>query len=80
MKETKFFSLGWQDFVKGLVVAVGTAFITAIIQTLEMGALPSVSQLKAAGVMALAAAAGYLLKNLFTNSQGQLFTTEPKQD
>lgn len=82
MKSSGFFKLNGQDFLKGLIVAVGTAVLTSLVQILETQALPNAAQLKSIGIMAAAAAAGYLLKNLFTNNQGETFktdTVEPKE-
>lgn len=77
MENSGFFKLNWADFGKGLIVAVLTAFLTGLVQTLENGALPSGEQLKVAGIMAASAGVAYLVKNLFTNKEGVPFKTDP---
>lgn len=75
---SKFLGLNWQDAAKGLLVAVLTAFLTALIPMLEAGTWPSKSQLLQAAIAGVTAAAAYLLKNVLTNSQGQIGKQEPK--
>lgn len=76
---SKFFNLNLQDFIRGFVVAVLTAFATVLYQTLESGAFPSPAQLKVAGINAAAAGVGYLLKNFLTNSENKMLTKESKE-
>jgi ABC-type Fe3+-siderophore transport system permease subunit len=73
---SKFFNLNWRDFFKGLAVAIATAVITSLYQKITEGKLFDIETLKAAGVAGLAALLAYLLKNLITNSQGQIATPE----
>jgi hypothetical protein len=40
------------------------------VATLDSGALPTLAELKSAGIVGLTAGISYLLKNLLTNSQG----------
>lgn len=75
---SKFLGLNWQDALKGLIVAVFTAFLTALIPMLEAGTWPSKPQLLQAAIAGVTAAAAYLLKNVLTNSQGQIAKSEPK--
>lgn len=75
---SKFLGLNWQDAVKGLIVAVLTAFLSALIPMLEAGTWPSKSQILQAVIAGVTAAAAYLLKNVLTNSQGQIGKSEPK--
>ena len=75
--QSEFFSLSKNDFVKGAILA-GLAVIGQGLYTIiNTGAFPTsadlTSILKTAGI----AVASYLLKNLFTNSQGTPFSTEP---
>lgn len=78
MKQSSFFSLGSRDLINGLVVAFLSSFLTGLIATLESGQFPSVEKLKSSLLVGLAAGISYLLKNLLTNSQGQLMTGEGK--
>lgn len=78
MNSSKFLGLDWRDALKGLIVAIMTAFLTALIPMLEAGTWPSKSQLLQAAIAGVTAAAAYLLKNVLTNSQGQIGKQEPK--
>ena len=71
-----FLNLNSSDFLKGLIMAVLTTVITVVYQTVEAGSL--VFDWKAIGTMALTSALAYIMKNLFTNSNGQLFAKEQK--
>lgn len=72
------FTLNSKDFGKGLIVAVLTAVITVIYNTVQTGSL--VFDWKSISVAALSAALAYITKNLFTNSQDQLLTKEPNAE
>jgi hypothetical protein len=74
MKSSKFFNLNWYDFLKGLAVAVFTAVVTGVLQMLTV--VPPLLDAKAIGITAITAMLGYLLKQLNTNSNGELFNTE----
>ncbi len=67
-------TLNSSDFLKGLIMAVLSSVITVIYQTVEAGSL--VFDWKAIGTIALTSALAYIMKNLFTNSTGQLFAKE----
>lgn len=75
---SKFLALNLKDFFKGLIVAILTAVITFVYSALEAGTLFEAGVLKKIGLIALATLLSYLLKNLFTNSQGEVLTVEPK--
>lgn len=70
--KSKFLSLDWKDALNGFIVAFLSAALTGIITTLDLGVLPTLSELKSAGVVGLTAGLSYLLKNLVTNSQGEI--------
>jgi hypothetical protein len=72
--QSTLFTLNTADFVKGLLMAVLSTVITIVYQTIEAGSL--VFDWNAIGTMALTSALAYIMKNLFTNSQGQLFKKE----
>jgi hypothetical protein len=67
MKTSNQFSLNLQDAAKGLIIAVGSAVITIIENTLSSGSLTF--NWKQIGLSALAAAVAYLGKNFFTSSK-----------
>lgn len=70
------FTLNTNDFIKGLIMAVLSSVITVIYQTVEAGSL--VFDWKAIGIIALTSGLAYIMKNLFTNSNGKLFAKEQK--
>lgn len=74
MQQSTLFTLNTSDFIKGLLMAVLSTVITIVYQTVEAGSL--VFDWKLIGTMALTSALAYIMKNLFTNSQGQLFKKE----
>lgn len=74
----KFLQINWQDLVRGLVVAVIAAILTALLPIVQSGHLPTHAQLIGIGTVALTAAIAYVVKNLLTNSRDQLFVPEPK--
>lgn len=67
---SNFLNLNIDDLVKGFIVAFLSTALTGLIATLDSGALPTLAELKSAGVVGLTAGISYLLKNLLTNSQG----------
>jgi putative exporter of polyketide antibiotics len=71
---SKFLNLNSTDFLKGLVMAVLSTVITIVYQTVEAGSL--IFDWKTIGTMALTTALAYIMKNLFTNSNGKLFGKE----
>lgn len=72
MERSKFFSLDWKDFGKGLITAVFAAVITFAYQAIALPDFWSLNTLKGAGLAAAAALLGYLTKNLFTNAKGEM--------
>lgn len=76
MKQSKFFSLKTWDFLKSAVLAGLVVIIPSLLQILENQQFPTGDELlhflKWGGTAALA----YLVKNLFTNSDGQLVKKE----
>jgi len=74
MQQSTLFMLNTADFIKGLLMAVLSTVITIAYQTVEAGSL--VFDWKTIGTMALTSALAYIMKNLLTNSQVQLFKKE----
>lgn len=76
MNNSKFFNLNWQDFIKGLIMAVlgsVAGFVMGVINAHSfVFSWPDIWH------VALAAFVTYLVKNLFTNSTGQPLSTENK--
>lgn len=67
------------DWIKGFTVAVLSGMLGAIIQCLDTGALPSLSTLKSSLIIGLSGGGAYIIKNVFTNSEGKL-ASEPKTE
>jgi hypothetical protein len=67
---SNFLNLNFDDLVKGFIVAFLSTALTGVVATLDSGALPTLAELKSAGIVGLTAGISYLLKNLLTNSQG----------
>lgn len=65
------FSINWRDLGKGFVTAVITAALTAIATSIEAGHLPTLAELKTAGLIGLVAGIAYIIKNFFTNGTGE---------
>lgn len=70
---SSFLSLNAKDLVKGLVVAALVAVLGSVESILSAGELPTADQWASIAKMAGAAVISYLVKNLFTNSQDELF-------
>jgi uncharacterized membrane-anchored protein len=78
--KSKFLTLNAKDLVKGLVVVVIQALITGIYQLFQSSGFAfDWVTFKPIVLTAVAAGLAYLIKNLFTNSQDQLFTKEVKK-
>lgn len=73
MKNSKFFKLNWADLGKGLLIAFLTALLGGLLELLQAGMLPTTwAAFQPILELSLAASVSYLLKNLFTNSEGQI--------
>ena len=68
MNISKLFSLGWNDAVKGLVVAILSGVLTFIYETLTTGTVIDWQQVS---VIAITAGISYLIKNFFTTQDGK---------
>jgi len=75
--KSKFLTLDWKDFSRGLLIAFLTAVISGIINILDTGAVFTWVTLRAVLIAGISAALSYLLKCLATNSQDQMFKREP---
>ena len=69
-----FMMLNSKDLLKGFIVAVVSAIINFLYNTIQSGTL--ILDWKAMLVTALTAGLAYLTKNLFTNSQGEVLSKE----
>lgn len=71
---SKLFSINAKDFLKGLFLVVLTSVITIVYQTLQTGLLTF--DWNVIGTTALTAGLAYILKQLTTNSNGELLKKE----
>lgn len=76
--KSKFLTLDWKDFSRGLLIAFLTAVITGVINILDAGAVFTWVTVKPVLIAGISAALSYLLKCLATNSQDQLLRREPR--
>ncbi len=67
-------SLDIKDLSKGLVMAVLSSVLTIIYSTVNVGSLSFDWQ--SIGMAAITSAIAYLMKNLFTNSDGKFLAEE----
>lgn len=63
--------LNWPDILKSVLMAFLGAFVAAIYGIIQSGRLPTLPELGTAALAGLTALVAYLIKNFFTNSQGQ---------
>lgn len=75
--KSKFLTLDWKDFSRGLLIAFLTAVLTGVINILDTGAVFTWVTIKPVLIAGVSAALSYLLKCLATNSQDQMFKREP---
>jgi len=75
--KSKFLTLNWKDFSRGLLIAFLAAVITGVINILDTGAVFTWLTVKPVLIAGISAALSYLLKCLATNSQDQMFKREP---
>jgi len=77
MKRSRFLNVDWADLGKGLLIAFLTALLGGLLELLQAGEIPTTwAVFQPIFELALAAGVSYLLKNLFTNSEGQLMRGE----
>lgn len=76
--KSRFLTLDWKDFSRGLLIAFLTVVLTGVINILDTGAVFTWVTLKPVLIAGVSAALSYLLKCLATNSQDQMFKREPK--
>lgn len=76
--KSKFLTLNWKDFSRGLLIAFLTAVLTGVINILDTGAIFTWMTIKPVLIAGISAALSYLLKCLATNSQDQMFRREPR--
>jgi zinc transporter ZupT len=78
MKKSEFLKLKSQDFWKGLIVAVLTAAVTGLSTAITNAADFASFNWQSVVLAAAGGFVAYILKNLFTNSEGEILKTEHK--
>jgi len=73
---SNFLNLNNRDFWRGAVVAILAAVVGYLQTSLVSGSLPTADEWWGISKLAGSAALSYLLKNLFTNSSGEMFRKE----
>jgi hypothetical protein len=77
--KSNFLTLSARDFFKGLIVALISAVITFLYEAILAGKPLDLELLKSVGMIAFSAGLAYLLKNLGTNSAGEILKTEKSE-
>jgi hypothetical protein len=72
MNQSNFGQLNMRDAIHGFIVAFLTAALSGLVTVLDAGHLPTAGELKAHALIGLTAGVSYILKNVFSNSNGQL--------
>ena len=70
MSKSKLYRFNWLDFLKGLILAVGTPllyFLQEILPTMGLSEWQKI---------ALSAIVAYLIKQFFTNQDGKMFSKD----
>jgi hypothetical protein len=68
MNNSSFFSLNTHDFLKALIVAVGTVVLSGLVTALQHQGWPTTADFQVILKEAATVTAVYLSKNLFSNS------------
>lgn len=78
--KSAFLTIDWKDAIKGLIVAVITAVISALLAILKTGQFPTPADWQQIGIIALTAGLSYILKNWLTSSDDKFMTPEVKKE
>jgi len=76
MNFSNLFRLNLKDLGKAILVVVLTSLIASVKTYFDNGTLPTLVEFYGAFKIAVFAGLGYLLKNLFTNNVGSLFSKD----
>jgi hypothetical protein len=75
--KSRLFTIDTRDLLHGLLVAFLTSLITGTIDMLSKGTSFDWATMQPVLIAGISAGLSYILKNLATNSQNQLFRKEP---
>ncbi len=78
MKSTNsFLTIGWQDLLKGFILAAISAVLTGVYTSVTNGTFPpDLEGWKSIGIVGLGAGIAYILKNWLTNSDDKFLSRE----
>ena len=76
MKNPPLGKLSFKDIAKGFVTAILSGALTGIYQVVQTGGEVNPMVLKSSGMVGLASGLGYLIKNIFTNSNDEFLKKE----
>lgn len=68
--------IGWKDILKGVITSVLTIVVSGIVTSLNNGKMPDMATIQPLLLTGLASGAGYILKNVLTNSDDQFLKKE----
>ena len=74
--KSKYLTVNALDLVKGSIVAAGTVILSLLGTMIQSGAYLTEEQLIVSVKAGVLAAISYLVKNIFTNSNDELFKSE----
>lgn len=80
MKPSKLFTLKIRDILYAALITAGTSFGLAVMNSLQLGKFPTISELLVDLKISAIAGLVYLLKNIFSNSKSVLGAKEPNSD
>jgi len=69
MKPSEFLKLNWADVTKAAILSGIMMGVDTLYTVLDAGRLPTVIELKVAGIFTLKATIAYLIKNLFDGAK-----------
>ena len=72
-------NIGFKDAVKGFITAIISGALTGVYQIVQSGGEVNPQVLKSSGMVGLVSGIGYLIKNIFTNSNDEFGKAEPKE-
>lgn len=76
---SNFLQLNLRDLIHGTILAFLTVFLASVLQVTQTGNFPILADLKGYALAGATAAISYLIKNVFSNSIGQIFVPESKK-
>jgi len=78
-QRSKLLSLNGRDVIKGIIMAVLSAFVSALIAVITKSGFESINWQNQVLIPTVIAVLTYISKNLLTNSNDKFLTSEPAQ-